>query len=249
MAKKYIVSLTDGERKELTDLTKKGKTGARKLKRAHILLLADEDRTDWEIAGILRTGVSAVERIRRRFVEGGPEKALNENPRNGATKILNGREEAALIAEACAAPPEGRVKWTMQQLADRAVELGPADSISDETVRVILKNSKIKPWQKKQWCIPKVSPEYVFRMEDVPDLYEEPYNPAYPCICFDEKPYQLIGETLIPIPAAPGRPLRYDYEYERNGTANIFVTVEPAAGQRRIAVTQRRTKKDFADMM
>lgn len=249
MAKKYIVSLTDEEREELIGLTKKGRTGARKITRAHILLLADEGRTDKEIAEILRVGVSTAERIRRRFVEGGPGKALNEDPRIGAPKILSGRDEAVIIAEACSEPPEGRVRWTMQLLADRVVELDLADSISDETVRLILKNSKIKPWQKKQWCIPTVSPEYVFHMEDILDLYEEPYNSAFPCICFDEKPYQLIGEKIVPIPAAPGRPMRYDYEYERNGTANLFIIFEPAAGQRRIVVTNQRTKADFADMM
>ncbi len=249
MAKKYIVRLTEEEREDLTALTKKGKTGARKLKRANILLLADEGRYDAETAEILRTGASTVQRARKRFVEGGPEKALNEDPRIGAPRILNGRDEAVLIAEACSEAPEGRVRWTMQLLADRVVELDPADSISDETVRLILKNSDIKPWQKKQWCIPTVGAEYVLHMEDVPDLYEEPYNPAYPCVCFDEKLYQLIGETKVPIPAAPGRPLRYDYEYERNGTANLFIIFEPAAGQRRIVVTQRRTKADFADMM
>lgn len=86
-------------------------------------------------------------------------------------------------------------------------------------------------------------------MEDVLDLYEEPYDAAYPCVCFDEKPYQLIGETRIPLPPESGKPLRYDYEYERNGTANLFIILEPAAGQRHIVVTQRRTKKDFAEMM
>jgi hypothetical protein len=86
-------------------------------------------------------------------------------------------------------------------------------------------------------------------MEDVPDLYEEAYDPMYPCICFDEKPYQLIGETRVPLPPKPGRPLRYDYEYERNGTANIFITAEPAAGQRHIVVTGRRTKDDFPETM
>jgi len=86
-------------------------------------------------------------------------------------------------------------------------------------------------------------------MEDVLDLYEEPYDAAYPCICFDEKPYQLIGETRIPLPPEPGKPLRYDYGYQRNGTANLFIILEPAAGQRHIVVTQRRTKEDFAGMM
>lgn len=107
----------------------------------------------------------------------------------------------------------------------------------------------MKPWQKKQWCIPTVSPEYVCRMEDILDLYEEAYDPKNPCVCFDEKSYQLIGERKIPRPASPGKPLLYDYEYERNGTANLFIISEPAAGYRHIIVTQQRTKKDFADMM
>ncbi|MCP4751522.1 MAG: IS630 family transposase, partial [Proteobacteria bacterium] len=107
----------------------------------------------------------------------------------------------------------------------------------------------IKPWQSRQWCIPTVGPEYVCRMEDLPDLYEEAYDPMRPVICFDEKPCQLIGETRVPIPQKVGKPLRYDCEYERNGTANLFVTVEPAAGQRNIVVTHQRTKQDFAEMM
>ena len=142
MAKKYIVSLTDDEREELTGLTKKGVTGARKITRAHILLLADGGRTDREIAEVLSAGVSTVERIRRRFVEGGSEKALNDDPRDGAPRILSGRSEAVLVAEACSEPPEGRSRWTMQLLADRVVELGLAESVSDETVRLILKKTK-----------------------------------------------------------------------------------------------------------
>jgi len=86
-------------------------------------------------------------------------------------------------------------------------------------------------------------------MEDVLDLYEEEYDPAYPCVCFDEKPYQLIGETRISLPPGKGKPLRYDYEYERKGTANLFIILEPAAGRRHIVVTQRRTKEDFAETM
>jgi len=78
MRKRYVVRLTDEEKSELTDMTKRGKTGARKVRRAHTLLLADEGRTDREIAENLHIGVSTVERTRRRFVEGGPENALNE---------------------------------------------------------------------------------------------------------------------------------------------------------------------------
>ncbi len=86
-------------------------------------------------------------------------------------------------------------------------------------------------------------------MEDILDLYEESYDPMRPVICFDEKPYQLIGEKRVPIPREVGKPLRYDCEYERNGTANLFVIVEPAACQRNIVVTHQRTKQDFAEMM
>ncbi len=83
-------------------------------------------------------------------------------------------------------------------------------------------------------------------MEDVLDLYEEPYDAKRPVVCFDEKPVQLVAETRKPQPVAPGRPRRYDYEYERKGTANVFLAVEPLGGWRHVAVTQRRTKLDFA---
>jgi len=141
MRKRYVVRLTDEEKSELTDMTKRGKTGARKVRRAHTLLLADEGRTDREIAENLHIGVSTVERTRRRFVEGGPENALNERRRPGRERLLNGRQEAILIAEACADPPEGRVRWTMRLLADRIVELGVVESVSDDTVRRILKKT------------------------------------------------------------------------------------------------------------
>ena len=86
-------------------------------------------------------------------------------------------------------------------------------------------------------------------MEDVLDLYEEPYNPRRPKVNFDETSKQLIGETREPLPAAPGEPARYDYEYVRNGTRNLFMLTEPQAGWRHIAVTERRTMLDFAHQM
>src|SRR5262249_61711291 len=83
----------------------------------------------------------------------------------------------------------------------------------------VSKTNKLKAWQKKQWCIPEVSSEFVARMEDVLALYHEPYDPKRPKVCFDEKSKQLISETRSPIPAAPGRVERYDFEYKRQGTA------------------------------
>jgi len=86
-------------------------------------------------------------------------------------------------------------------------------------------------------------------MEDVLDLYAELYDVAYPVVCFDELPVQLIGETRTPIPMAPGRPARMDYEYTRHGTCNVFVAVEPKRGRRQLTVTARRTRVDFARQM
>lgn len=86
-------------------------------------------------------------------------------------------------------------------------------------------------------------------MEDVLELYEEMYDAKRPVVCFDEKSVQLVAETRVPSAVAPGRPKRYDYEYERRGTANIFMAVEPLGGWRQVSVTERRTKLDFAAQM
>lgn len=141
MAKKYIVDLTDEERTDLKKLLQSGKTRARRMYRARILLLADEGRTDEEIVGALHVGRSTVERTRMRFVEGGVERALTERPRPGKARLLNGKQEAYLVALACSDPPEGRTRWTMQLLADKLIQLQVVDSITDETVRKLLKKT------------------------------------------------------------------------------------------------------------
>jgi transposase len=107
----------------------------------------------------------------------------------------------------------------------------------------------LKPWQKQEWCIPTVSPEFVWRMEDILALYAAPYDPQYPVVCVDESPYQLIGEVRQPLPMVPGQPTRYDYEYRREGTCNLFMLFQPLKGWRHVKVTDRRTAKDFAHCM
>ena len=102
---------------------------------------------------------------------------------------------------------------------------------------------------KKQWCISEVGAEFVWRMEDVLELYEEPYDPKRPVVCFDEMPYQMVAEKRTPLPQKPGRPQRYDYEYERKGMVNIFTFFEPQRGWRHLDVTDRRTAVDFAEEM
>jgi hypothetical protein len=99
------------------------------------------------------------------------------------------------------------------------------------------------------WCIPTASAEFVAAMEHILDLYEQPYNPKRPRVCFDETSKQLIEEARVPIPARPGRVARVDYEYRRKGTRNLFMFFEPLAGRRHVEVTERRTKQDFAHCM
>jgi transposase len=141
MAKKYIVNLSDNEREELLALTKSGEISARKLKRAQMLLLADEGQRDTEIAAVLKTGLRTVERTRRRFVLEGLHPALNEKPRPGARAKLDAKGEAVLEMLAKSKPPEGKKRWTLQLLADRLVELQVVEEISDETVRSIVKKN------------------------------------------------------------------------------------------------------------
>jgi DDE superfamily endonuclease len=86
-------------------------------------------------------------------------------------------------------------------------------------------------------------------MEDVLDLYAEPYDSQYPVVCFDESPYQLLSEVREPLPAKPGHPVRYDYEYRREGSCNLFMFLEPLQGWRHVKVTDRRTAQDFAHCM
>ena len=143
MKKVYVVDLTKEEKAELLDLVGKGEARARKMNRAHILLLADEGRTDKHIAQALHTSPSTVERTRRRFVEGGLEHALDESPRPGGKRKLDGHQEAYLMALACSDPPEGKKRWSMQMLADRLVGLKVVDEISDETVRRTLKKGPL----------------------------------------------------------------------------------------------------------
>jgi DDE superfamily endonuclease/Homeodomain-like domain len=174
---------------------------------------------------------------------------LSEEPRPGASRKLSGKEEALVIATACSNPPEGRARWTLELLADELVRLTEHDSISRETVRRRLTENDLKPWRKDRWCIPHIDGEYVARMEDVLDLYAQAPDPKRPVVCFDESPTQLIGEVRQPIQAVPGQRERYDCEYRRNGTVNMFIFLDAHRPWRKVKVTDRRTAEDFAICM
>lgn len=248
---RYRVTLTTEERQQLKDLVSGGKGAARKLKRAQILLAAEAESkaTDEAIARMLGSSTSTVYRTKQRFVEEGLERALNEAPRAGAARKLSASDEALLVSIACSDPPVGRARWTLDLLAGEMVRLTSHEELSGDTVGRRLAEMELKPWQQKMWCIPTINGEYVARMEDILELYAETPDPLRPVVCFDETPRQLIGEERVPIRSAPGRPARVDYEYVRNGTANVFMFVDANQPWRHAKVTDRRTCKDFAECM
>lgn len=246
---RYRVTLTADERHQLQTLTSGGQGAVRRIKRAQILLAADAQTSDEMIARAVGVGTSTVYRTKQRFVEDGLDRALTEMPRPGAPRKLGASEEALLVAVACSHPPAGRVRWTMDLLAGEVVRLTAHETLSGDTVGRRLAEMKLKPWQEKMWCIPHVNAEYVARMEDVLDLYAEAPDPRRPVVGFDETPRQLIGEARVPIAAEPGKPRRVDYEYVRNGTANVFMFVDVNRPWRHAKVTEQRTCIDFAECM
>jgi len=246
---RYRVTLSSDERLQLETLIAGGKVAVRKIKRAQILLAADAGSTDEAMAVNIGVGTSTVYRTRQHFVEDGLERALTEGKRPKPERKLAAHEEALLVAVTCSDPPSGRAHWTLQLLADEMVRLTDHQELSDETVRRRLAEMDLKPWQKKMWCIPKVDSEFVARMEDVLTVYAEPADPQRPVVCFDETPRQLIGEARVPTRAEPGKRARYDYEYVRNGTANVFMFVDVNRPWRHAKVTDQRTCVDFAECM
>lgn len=247
--RRYLVQLSGEQCNQLNSLLRKGKHSSRKLNRARVLLLCNQQKEDKEVAQLVGVSEQTVRNIRRRFFQEGFHAILNEKKRPGAPQKLNIKGEAYAIALACSDPPEGRKRWTLQMIADKLVELRYVDSITAETVRFRLQRKVVKPWQYKQWCISEVDAAFVCQMEDILDLYEEGWDSRHPIVCLDEKPYQLLEHTHKPLPTKPRKPAREDYTYKRNGTCNLFVLFSPQAGWRHVKVTQQRTAKDYAECL
>ena len=252
MAKKrYIVTLTAEELEMLQTMIRSGTERARKMTRARILLKADQGWRDAAIAAALDVGITTIERTRQRFVLEGLDAALKpRSPNRQYYRKLDGEQEARLIALVCSAPPNGYGHWSLRLLADKVVELNIADSVSHETVRRVLQDNELKPWLKEEWCIPPhANADFVYHMEDVLDVYTQPEDPSQPLVCFDESPEQLVSETRQPLPLKPGKPQCYDYEYRREGVANVFMFFAPLQNWRFVKITDRRTKADWAECM
>ncbi|UXE60603.1 MAG: IS630 family transposase [Woronichinia naegeliana WA131] len=252
MLKTYIVRLSQEERQTLKDLVSIGKGAAYKIKHANILLNIDVNGQGWtdeEAAAAFSCHRNTVANLRERLVNEGVESALSRKPRKTPPRqpIIDGEVEAKLIALRCGEPPAGQARWTLRLLADKAVELEIVPAISHETARQGVKKNELKPHLRQMYVIPpEKSAEFVSNMEDVLEIYHRPYDPNCPVICMDEQPIQLVKETRLPLPAKPGQPEAHDYEYERNGTANIFMFTEPLSGWRKTVVSERRTSVDWA---
>jgi transposase len=251
MAKLYVVSLSDSQLLMLQATAKNGKTSARTAARARILLKADAgpegpEWSDTKIAEAFEVSRPTVERIRKRTVTEGVDAVLQERRRGTVLPKLDGAHEARLTALACSAPPSGQKRWTLHLLANH---FGDREGvpISYELVRRTLKKNRLSPHLKRQWCIPpEQNAEFCWRMEDVLDVYTRPYDPSRPQVCFDERPVQLLADVREPTPGRPGASAREDYEYERKGTANLFLWYEPLRSYRHVEVTEHRRRDDWA---
>lgn len=246
----YKVTLHADEKAALEQLTSQGKSSARKIKRAQILLMSNNREYEaQEIAEILSVSSSTIYRTKRNFVEYGLMNALEENHRPGQPRKLAPHDEALLTAIACSEPPKGRCRWTLVLLGEELIALTEHKSISLETIRQRLKENDLKPWQKKMWCIANLDAAFIARMEHILDLYAEPANQNRPIINFDEAGKQLVAEVNEPKRAKPGNLAKEDYEYQRAGVANIFMFFDRHRRWRKTKVTDNKTAIDFADCM
>lgn len=246
---KYLVELNEEEKEILYSLTSKGKESARKLKRANVLLQANEGKKDNEIVGLLNVSTSTIGRIKKQFVEEGLEAALNEGKRSGCPRKLDAVSDALLTAIACSAPPEGCGRWTLSLINNEFMTLTEGKPVSVETIRRQLKSNDLKPWQKKMWCVGELNAEYIARMEHVLELYSQAANPDEPLLNFDEAMKQLVSDVKPATTAKPGQPPREDYEYKRVAVANLFMFYDCHRGWRHVKATQSKTAVDFAHCM
>jgi transposase len=251
------VKLSQRQRKELEELVSRGEAPARKIQHAQILLKSDKG--DWgprwndkKIQEAFQVGETLIKRVRKRYVENGMEDALNrrKQPERPQKRKIDGEQEAHIIATMCTERPEGQERWTLRAIAGRSVELEIVESVSYETIRMVLKKNKLKPWLSKQWCIgPTEDGNYVYHMEDVLEVYVRPYDPKRPQVCVDEGSVQLVSEVREPLEMKAGKSRKVDYEYEREGFCSLFLACEPLRGKTVVQVKERRTKVDFAHFL
>ncbi len=226
------------------------KTGnAREVTRAHALNMRHKGCAVIEAADFLELTPRTVINICSTYRDHGVKRAVRDEPRSGRPIKFDDRAKCKIIATVCSEPPEGFDHWTLDLIKERVEKDGIVETIGRDTVRVILKEHDLKPWQQEMWCVPELDEEFIERMEDVLDVYEMPYDSKKPVVCLDEKPIVLHGEKKSSLPMEEGKPKRVDYEYVRNGSANTFCAVEPKTGVYLNRVTTTRNGVEFAKFM
>ena len=242
------IQLRSNDRAQILKIIKTGHD-ARMIYRANALNLRAKGFTLIEVADILEITSRTVFNIEETYEEFGLERALHDDPRPGAPLEFDDRIKSQIVAMVCSDPPEGFDRWTLRLVKEKAVKESIVESISHETIRVILEEHDLKPWRQKSWCVPTLDEEFIDRMEDVLKVYERQYDESNPVVCLDEKPIQLLQDVRPVSGIAPGEEKKVDYEYKRKGTANVFFAVEPLAGEYVNRVTEVRTGDEFAKFL
>jgi transposase len=252
--RKYTINLSISEAKRLKSIISKGVCSARTIKRAQILLSANDSTpcncSSAELAKLYGVSPNTINNVKRAYLKNGID-CIYRKKRTAppVERKITGEVEAHLIALACHTPPEGYCKWTLRLLSERMVQMNYIDEISHTTVGTVLKKNSLKPHLVEEWCIPKEqSADFVACMEDVLEVYSRPYDKRFPVVCMDEKPLQLLGEARKGWRKSNGT-LIQDSEYVRNGTCSIFLFTEPLAGYRHATALEHRTKVDWAKQM
>ena len=224
--------------------------------RCAILLVADtgkgrSEKTYREVASAAGASEATVITTLKEFLTDGFTKMItpNRNPASDISRLkVTGDVEAKIIATACSAAPKGYVRWTLNLLYNQMMVVLEDVSISRSTIGRTLVKNDLRPHLNEYWCIPpEEDAEFVANMEDILDVYQQPYDPKYPLWCMDEKPYQILGEAREPLPMRPGDLSKTDSEYVRNGTVSIFCFVQPHTGKILHSVEPTRTAVDWAE--
>ncbi len=243
---RYIVRLSDVERRVCTEAIQRLKGSNRKARRALILLQVDEDGPDWpdqQVAAVVGCRVTTVENVRQCCVMQGFEAALNDgrlDPSRRPAKWLDGRQETELIALG-----RSHAAWSLHLLARRMVELTVGDTISHETADRPPGNDMTGD-HLQYWVTPlRGDGEFVVAMDRILRMYEKTHDPQWPVVCMNEQSVQFVRETSTP-PEAAEHPRQSDYEYERAGTATVILSCEPLSGWQTVSVGAQRTKLAWA---
>ncbi|BAZ00490.1 transposase [Tolypothrix tenuis PCC 7101] len=240
--------LTGQDRTEADRIRFEGREG-RAVTRAHVLCMRDIGHTYAEVALAFNLTPRTVRNIEYCYEVGGLSQALYDEVRPGQPVTIEASLRGFIVATVCSDPPEGFDRWTLRLVQEQVSTVYEGRVISTESIRLILVEHDLKPWQQESWCVPTVTTTYLERMEDVLEVYERPYAKERPVVCLDEKLIQLTEQVRPEQGIKPGTPERVDYEYKRNGTANVFMAIEPRRGSYYTKVTTQRKRTDFAHML